>query len=443
MSIQISESFNYRKLIRFTIPTITMMIFTSVYGIVDGIFVSNCVGSDSFAAVNLIMPVVMMLGSVGFMIGTGGSALVSMTMGEGKKEKANEYFSLLVAFVVAAGLVLAVIGIIFLRRIAMLLGAEGAILEDCVMYGRVLLVALILFMLQNCFQSFLVVAERPQMGLKISIAAGITNMVLDFLFIYVLRLGVFGAAAATGVSQVVGGVIPLIYFFRKNSSPLKLVRFRFDGQALLKSCVNGSSEMLTNLSMSLVNMLYNIQLMKFAGADGVAAYGIIMYVSFIFSGTYLGYSIGVAPIVGFHYGADHRDELKNLFKKSMILIGVASVVMTIAAELLSGVLAGIFVSYDKDLMEMTTMAIRLYSLSYIISGFNVFGSAFFTALNNGVISALISFLRTLLFQIAMIFILPARIGLNGIWLAIVAAEILALFVTIICLMANRNRYHYA
>lgn len=443
MNIQISESFNYRKLIRFTIPTITMMIFTSIYGVVDGIFVSNCVGSDPFAAVNLIWPVVMMLSSVGFMIGTGGSALVSMTLGMGEKKRANEYFSMLVAFVVAAGLVLSAVGIIFLPRIAVALGAEGDMLEDCVLYGRVLLVALAPFMLQNSFQSFLVVAERPQMGLKISIAAGLTNMVLDFWLIYVLRLGVFGAAVATGLSQVVGGIVPLVYFLRRNSSPLQLVKFRFDGQALLKSCVNGSSEMLTNLSMSLVNMLYNIQLMKFAGADGVAAYGIIMYVSFIFSGTYLGYSIGVAPIIGFHYGADNRKELQNLFQKSLILIGTASIVMTGIAELLSNGLAGIFVSYDKALMEMTNTAIRLYSLSYLVSGFNIFGSAFFTALNNGVISALISFLRTLLFQIVMIFTLPAFLGLNGIWLAIVAAELLALVVTVICLVTNRKRYHYA
>ncbi|MBP3488900.1 MAG: MATE family efflux transporter [Roseburia sp.] len=442
MNIQISEHFNYRKLIKFTIPTITMMIFTSLYGVVDGIFVSNCVGSDSFAAVNLIMPVLMMLGSVGFMIGTGGSALVSMTLGQGKKERANEYFSMLIAFVIVAGLVLMGIGLIFMRKIAMLLGAEGAILEDCVVYGNVLLLANVAFMLQNCFQSFLVVAERPQMGLKISVAAGVTNMVLDFLFIYVFRWGVAGAAAATGISQVVGGGIPLFYFAGKNKSPLHLVRFRFDGRALLKSCANGSSEMLTNLSMSLVNMLYNIQLMKFAGADGVAAYGIIMYVSFIFSGTYLGYSIGIAPIVGYHYGADNREELRSLLKKSLILIGTVAVVLTIAAELLSGVLAGIFVSYDKELLAMTVTAIQIYSLSYFVSGFNVFGSAFFTALNNGAVSALISFLRTLVFQVVMILLLPALWGLNGIWFAVVAAELLALIVTVICFVANQKKYHY-
>lgn len=442
MNIQISEHFNYKKLIRFTLPTIAMMIFTSLYGVVDGIFVSNCVGSDSFAAVNLIMPVVMMLGSVGFMIGTGGSALVSMTLGEGKSKKANEYFSMLVVFVILAGLVLALLGIATLGPVAAALGAEGTILEDCVVYGTVLLVALVPFMLQNCFQSFLVVAERPQLGLKISIAAGVTNMILDFVFIYLFRWGVFGAAAATGISQVVGGVIPLCYFLRPNGSPLQLVRFRFAWSPIAKSCMNGSSEMLTNLSMSLVNMLYNLQLMKLAGADGVAAYGIIMYVSFIFTGTYLGYSIGVAPIVGYHYGAGNQDELKSLLKKSLILVGSVAVVLTGAAELLAGGLAGIFVSYDDGLMEMTTLAIQIYSISYLISGFNIFGSAFFTALNNGLVSALISFMRTLLFQIIMILVLPVILGLNGIWLAIVAAEALALVVTLICFAANAKRYHY-
>lgn len=442
MNIQISESFNYRKLIRFTLPTIIMMIFTSLYGVVDGIFVSNCVGSDSFAAVNFIMPVVMMLGSVGYMVGTGGSALVSMTLGEGKKDKANQYFSMLITFVIVVGAALTLIGIVCLRQIASWLGAEGAMLEDCVVYGRVLLVALIPFMLQNAFQSFLVVAERPQMGLKISIAAGFTNMILDFLFIYVFQGGVFGAAAATGISQVVGGIIPLVYFLRPNTSPLRLIKCRFEGQAIVKSCINGSSEMLTNLSMSLVNMLYNYQLMRFAGADGVAAYGIIMYVSFIFVGTYLGYSVGVAPVIGYHYGAGNEKELKSLFRKSLWLIGVISVVLTVAAELSAGLLAGVFVSYNAELLEMTVTAIQLYSISYIISGFNIFGSAFFTALNNGLVSALISFMRTLLFQIVMILLLPAILGLNGIWLAIVVAELLALVVTVICFVVNRKRYKY-
>ncbi|MBQ8278881.1 MAG: MATE family efflux transporter [Roseburia sp.] len=442
MNIQISEHFNYRKLIRFTIPTIAMMLFTSIYGVVDGIFISNCVGSEAFAAINLIWPVLMILGSVGFMIGTGGSALVSKTLGEGKEQKANEIFSVLIAAVVVFGTILAVIGMLAMRPISSWLGAEGEMLEYCVVYGMILLIGNVPFMLQNAFQSFLVVAERPQMGLKISVAAGVTNMVLDFVFVYLFNWGVAGAAAATVASQLVGSVIPLVFFARKNPSPLRLIKFEVDGNALLKTCTNGSSEMLTNLSMSLVSMLYNFQLMKFAGADGVAAYGIIMYVSFIFSGTYLGYSIGAAPIVSFHYGAGNHDELKSLFKKSLMLMSVTSVILTGAAELTSGILAGVFVSYDAELLAMTTLAIQLYSISYLFNGINVFSSAFFTALNDGLVSAVISFLRTLVFQVVMIFLLPALLGLEGIWLSIVAAEILALVVSVFCFVKFRKKYHY-
>lgn len=442
MQIQLSEHFTYKKLIRFTIPTILMMIFTSIYGVVDGIFVSNCVGSDAFAAVNLIMPALMILGTIGFMIGTGGSALVSKTIGEGKKDKANEYFSMLIYLLIIAGFILSIVGIIFIKPISVMLGAEGDILNYCVTYGRVLLIALIPFVLQNSFQSFLVVAEKPQMGLMISIASGVTNMILDFLFIYVLKMGVIGAAFATGISQFVGGIIPLLFFIRKNNSLLKLTKAKFELKAILQACTNGSSEMLTNLSMSLVNMLYNIQLMKYAGSDGVVAYGIIMYVGFIFIGTYLGYSIGTAPIIGYNYGAENKDELKNLVKKSLRLILITSIVMTGVAEILSKLLASIFVSYDLKLLEMTTRAIRLFALSYIISGFNIFASSFFTALNNGLVSAAISFFRTLVFQVVMILLLPLLWGIDGIWLAVVFAEILALMVSITFIIVNRKKYEY-
>lgn len=442
MKIQLSEHFTYKKLIRFTLPTIIMLIFTSIYGVVDGIFISNCVGSNAFAAVNLIMPAIMILGSIGFMMGTGGSALVSKTIGEGDNKKANEYFSMLIYLLMIVGLILTVIGIIFIRPVASLLGAEGDILNYAVTYGRTLLIALIAFLLQNCFQSFLVVAEKPQMGLIISICAGITNMILDFLFIYVFKMGVFGAALATGISQVVGGIIPLVYFIRKNNSPLRLVKAKFDRKAILQACSNGSSEMLTNISASLVNMLYNMQLMKFAGPNGVSAYGIIMYVGFIFSGTYLGYGVGSAPIIGYHYGAGNKDELKSLFKKSLKLLGVAAIIMTLSAEGLSKILASIFVSYDAELLAMTVTAIRLYALSYLISWFNIFASSFFTALNNGPVSAIISFMRTLVFETSMIFIIPAILGLNGVWLAIGVAEILAFFVSGGLLIYNRKKYEY-
>ena len=380
MKIELSEHFTYQKLIKFTIPTIVMMIFTSIYGVVDGIFVSNFVGSDSFAAVNLIMPALMIFGTIGFMIGTGGSALVSKTIGEGDTQKANRYFSMLIYILIIVGLILTIAAVAMVKPMSKLLGAEGLILEECITYGTVLISFLIPFVLQNCFQSFLIVAEKPTFGLIISIITGISNMILDWLFMYVFKLGIFGAAIATGISQTIGGIVPLIYFVRPNKSKLKLVKTKIEWKAILQACVNGSSEMLTNLSLSLVNMLYNMQLMKYIGADGVVAYGIIMYVGFIFTGTYLGYSIGTAPIVGYHYGAGNTDELKNLLKKSIKLIGVTSVTMTIIAEITSKILASIFVSYDIELLNMTANAIRIFSISYLISGFNIFSSSFFTAL---------------------------------------------------------------
>lgn len=440
--IQLSEHFSYIKLMRFTIPTIAMMIFTSIYGVVDGLFVSNIVGSEAFAGVNLIIPALMMLGSVGFMVGTGGSALVSKTIGEGNKKLANRYFSMLIYFLLIVGIVLSILGNVFIRQISELLGANGEMVDICSTYGRTLLCSLPFFMLQNCFQSFLVVAEKPAMGLCVSVIAGLSNMVLDFLFIYVFRLGVFGAALATAISEFVGAAIPLIFFIRKNNSPLMLIKTKLELKPILRTCSNGSSEMVTNISMSLVNMLYNLQLVKFAGYDGVVAYGIIMYVGFIFSGTYLGYCVGVAPIVGYHYGAANTAELKNLFKKSLFLLSSAAVVLTACAELLSSVLAGIFVGYNQDLHNMTTNAIQLFALSYIISGINIFASAFFTALNNGLVSAVISFMRTLVFQIAFIFILPELLGLNGIWLAVVGAEICSLIISVSFFVANRKKYKY-
>lgn len=443
MKIGLSEHFTYKKLIKFTIPTIIMMIFTSIYGVVDGIFVSNCVGSDAFAAVNLIMPAIMILGTLGFMIGTGGSALVSKTIGEGDKEKANRYFSMLIYLLIIIGLILTLIGVNLITPMAKLLGADENMLADCITYGRTLLLFLVPFVLQNSFQSFLIVAEKPTFGLIISIISGVSNMILDFLFMKILGIGVLGAALATGISQAIGVIIPIIYFASKKNDILYLTKTKFEIKPILQACANGSSEMLTNLSMSLVNMLFNAQLMKYAGSDGVVAFGIIMYVSFIFSGTYLGYSIGTAPIIGYHYGAGNTDELKSLLKKSLKLIAITSFVMTGLAEILSKLLASIFVSYDAGLLEITTNAIRIFALSYLISGFNMFASSFFTALNNGAVSAAISFLRTLVFQVIMIFVLPIIFGLNGIWLAVTFAEILSLIVSSVFLIINRKKYNYA
>lgn len=442
MNIQLSDHFTYGKLLRFTIPSIGMMIFTSIYGIVDGIFVSNFVGKTAFAAVNLIMPFVMMFGPLGFMIGTGGCALISKTMGEGKKDKANEIFTELILVSVILGAVLTVVGCAVVRPVAVFLGAEGQMVTDCVVYGRLLLSTLICFLLQNEFQSFCVAAERPRMGLWITVAAGVTNIVLDAVFVGVLRWGLAGAGAATAISQLVDGMIPLVYFLAPNPTVLRLRKFRFDAKALLRSCTNGSSELVSNLSLSLVNMLFNFQLLRFAGEDGVAAYGVIMYVNFIFVGVFLGYSFGAAPVISFHYGAGNREELRGLFRKSLGLMSFFALVLTAAAELLSGVLSGIFVGYDPTLYALTCRGFRIYALSFLFMGFNMFGSAFFTALNDGLISALISFLRAFLFQVGAILVLPALWGVDGVWMAVVAAELLAIAVTAVCFVKKRKAYEY-
>ena len=442
MEIKLSDHFTYRRLFRFVIPSIVMMIFTSIYGVVDGFFVSNYVGKTEFAAVNLIMPFPMMLGAFGFMIGTGGSALVSMTLGQGNKRGANEIFSMLVKVTIITGIVLSVAGIVFTREIALALGATEDLLEHCITYGRILLIALTPFMLQNVFQSFLVTAEKPTLGLIVTVIAGLTNVVLDFLLIGVLKWGIPGAALATGISQAVGGFIPLLYFMRENTSELRLISSKINFRVLGKTCFNGSSELMTNLSMSLVNMLYNLQLMKYAGENGVAAYGVIMYVNFIFVAVFVGYAIGTAPIIGYNYGAGNNAEMRNVFKKSLIFNVVSGILMCMAAVLMSGVLSGIFVSYDAELFEMTKRGFAIYSLSFVVMGMNIYGSSFFTALGNGLVSALISFLRTLLFQIAAVLILPLLFGLDGIWFSIVVAEIMALAVTGVLFITNKKKYGY-
>lgn len=443
MKIQLSEHFTYKKLLRFVLPSIVMMIFTSIYGVVDGLFVSNYVGKTAFAAVNLIMPFLMAISALGFMIGTGGSAIVAKTLGEGKKEQANEYFSMLVYLTLIGGIVLSALGILFSPLIARGLGADGALLTNCVLYARITLLSMPAFMLQNVFQSFFVTAEKPKLGLGVIVIAGVTNMVLDFLLVGVFQIGLAGAAFATVTSECIGGLFPILYFARKNSSLLKLGRTHFNWKIFLCACGNGSSELMTNLSSSIVNSLYNIQLMNLAGENGVAAFGTIMYVNFIFIAIFLGYSIGSAPLVSYHYGAGNHDELKNLFQKSLRLIGIWGLMLFILAQLIARPLAAIFVGYDADLFSMTQNGFRIYCIAYLINGFNIYGSSFFTALNNGLISAAISFLRTLVFQLAAVLLLPLLLDINGIWSAVAVAELLTLGLTVTFFVRNRKKYHYA
>ena len=448
MKIQLSDHFTYKKLIRFTLPSIGMMIFSSIYGVVDGFFVSNFAGETEFTAVNFIMPFLMILGAIGFMFGAGGSALIAKTLGEGDRDKANRLFSLLVYVSIIVGAVITVVGLVCLRPIATLMGAEGQMLENCVAYGRIIALGLVFFMMQMEFQSFMITAEKPQLSLVFTVAAGVTNIVLDALFVAVLDFGLEGAAIATVTSQFVGFACPFIYFSRKNSSLLRLGRATFDFGALVKACTNGSSELMTNISMSLVGMLYNTQLLEYANQQGVAAYGVLMYVNFIFISVFIGYSIGCAPIIGYHYGAGNSQELKGLLRKSSVIILVSSVCMVGLSIVLSVPMAELFVGYNPSLFELTKRAFLFYSFSFLFSGFAIFGSSFFTALNNGPVSAIISFLRTLVFQTAAVIALPlifeslGGLGSDGIWLSIVVAEALAVVVTFIFIVAKRKKYNY-
>lgn len=440
--IRLSDHFNCRRLLRFTLPSVLMMIFTSVYIIVDGFFVSNFVGKTPFAAVNFIMPFLIMLGALGFMFGTGGSALIAITLGEGDKARAQRLFSLFVYVTAVCGVALAVLGIALLRPIAAWLGAEGDLLEQCVLYGRIILISLPAYMLQYEFQSFFVAAEKPQLGLAFTVASGLTNIVLDMLFVGVWRGGLAGAAAASVISQAVGGLGPVVYFARPNSSLMRLTSARLDMRALGKACVNGSSELMSNVSASIVGMLYNAQLMRFAGEDGVAAYGVLMYVNMIFMAAFIGYSVGAAPIVGYHYGAGNQQELKSLLRKSLGIIILCSLAMCALAEGTGGFLAALFVGYDPELLALTRRGFLIYSFSFLFAGIPIYGSSFFTALNNGGVSAFIAFLRTCLFQVAAVLILPIFWGIDGVWFSIVAAELLAMAVTVLCLGKYRARYQY-
>lgn len=442
MKIQLSEHFTYRKLLRFTLPSIVMLVFSSIYGVVDGFFVSNFVGKTAFTAVNFIIPFLMILGAVGFMFGTGGGALIAKTMGEGDDRRANELFSLIVYSSILCGVVLSGVGFLLLRPLAVALGAEGTMLQDCITYGTVLLFAIPAYVLQYEFQCLCVTAEKPNLGLAVTVASGVTNMVLDALFVAVLPFGLPGAAAATAISQCVGGLLPLLYFIRNKDGRLHLGRTHWDARALLKTCTNGSSELMSNISMSLVSMLYNAQLLHYAGEDGIAAYGVLMYVSMIFQAMFIGYSVGTAPVVSYHYGAGARGELHSLLRKSAVIIAGFAVAMFVGARLLSGPLSRLFVGYDAALLAMTRHAFSIFSFGFLFSGFAIYGSSFFTALNDGLVSAAISFLRTLVFQVLCVLIFPLFWQVDGIWVSLMAAEAMAVCVTVVFLRVKQRVYQY-
>lgn len=440
--IQLSDHFGYRKLMRFTLPSIATMIFTSIYSVVDGVFVSNFVGKTPFAAVNLMMPFLYLIGVVGSMLGTGGSALVAKTLGEGDHPKANRIFSMLIVVCFGSGALFGMLGMLFLEPIARFLGADAAMMDSCLLYGRIMLLALPFFILEMMFQSFMVTAERPQLGFAFTVISGLLNILMDYLFIVVFGLGLSGAARATFLASVVGGVGPLLFFVFPNKTMLHFVRPVFDGKALLQSVTNGISEFFASVSGSILAICYNFQLMKYIGENGVAAYGVIMYVQFIFFGVFLGYAMGTAPIVSYNYGAQNHSELRNVFQRSMKIIAVLGVLQTLLLELTVPWLTKVFVGYDPELYALTCRAFRIYGLSYLLVGFNFYASSLFTALNNGIVSAVISTVRTLVFETSAVFILPAIFGVNGIWFSIICAEVLSLSLSIAMIYKHRERYHY-
>ncbi len=449
--IHLSEHFTYNKLLKFVLPSVAMMVFISVYGIVDGFFVSNFAGAIPFAALNLIYPLIMILGSVGFMLGTGGNAAVSKVLGEGDIRRANRIFSMLVYATVGIGVALSLTGILIARPVAELFAAtekemsaseKTELIDCCVVYARIILAALPAFMLQNAFQGFFVTAEKPRRGLYVTVTAGVCNIVLDALFVAGFQGGLVGAAIATAISQCVGGVLPLLYFFRKNDSLLRLGGTRFEAKVFFGVCVNGMSELMTNIALSVVTILYNAQLMRYIGISGVSAYGIMMYIGFIFIAVFIGYAIGVAPIVGFHYGAANKAELKNIFCKSLLLLTALGACMTLTGCLFASPLSRIFVGENRELHLLATRGLRIYALSFLLAGLNIFCSSFYTALSNGVLSLLISFFRTFLFQVAAVLILPLVLAVDGIWLASAAAEGVTLILTAILLLSTRKKYGY-
>lgn len=443
MRIQLSDHFSYTKLLRYSLPSIIMTVFTSIYGIMDGLFVSNFAGKTPFAAISLILPFVFAMGSVGFMVGTGGAAIIAKTLGEKQEKKANQIFSMLIIFTAVIGIILTVIGLLIIRPVAMAMGATGDLLENSVLYGSIMISFQTFFMLQTAFQSLFPVAEKPKLGLIITLTSGMIDILLNALFIIVFGWGIVGAAVSTIIGQMIGSVVPIFYFLKRNDSLLRLTNPIFDGKIILKACTNGSSELMTTISSSVVGVLCNLQLMKFAGENGIAAYGVILYANYIFYAVFIGYSMGCAPIISYHYGAENHDELKNLYRKSLVLVGAGSVLLTAIGVIFSPSIAQFFVGYDPVLLKMSQRAFSLYAVSFLICGFNIFGSAFFTALNNGIISATISFARTFFFQALAIIVLPLFLGLDGIWLAVVAAEAMALALAVFFFIQKKKQYNYA
>jgi len=444
MKIELQGHYGYGRLVRTMLPSIATMIVSSIYSIADGLFVSNYAGSTAFAAMNIIWPGIQILAVFGLMVGAGGSALVSKTLGEGDQDKACRIFSMLTRITMLAGIAMAFLFFILMKPLTWVLGAEGGMIQMATTYGRIIVITLPLYMIQMMFQPFFMVAEKPELGTQISIICGVVNIVLDALFIIVFRLGLIGAALGTAISIATGGLFSLIWFLSKrNKTHLQFRKnVKTEWKHVGKSCSNGLSEYVGNVALSVVSICYNLQLMKYIGESGVAAYGILMYLGFVFAAVFIGYNLSVTQIIAFNYGERNHTELRSLLHKSIILISVGGVIMTTVAETAAAPLARFFVGYDESICILTIRAIRIYMLSFLICGLNMFASAWFTALNNGIISAISAFVRTFIFELGCVFILPTFFGVDGIWNAVNVAEVCALLFSAFLITAFSKKYGY-
>lgn len=443
MEYSLAGHYGHRRLLRSCIPLVLMMIVSSVYSIVDGLFVANFAGTTAFASINLVWPSIMVIGAVGIMVGTGGSALVSKTMGEGQYDRAREYFSMLVKVIVLFGAVMVIPLVLLMPLIVRLLGADDIMSPVATLYGRVCVMGLPFFMMQMAFQPFFMTAEKPQLGMVMSVGSGLANILLDALLVYYLEMGVLGAALATITSQMLGGLYPLLFFLRKdNGSPLRLIRCRLELRPVLASCQNGLSEYVSQISLSVVSICYNLQLMRYIGQDGVSTYGVLMYVGFIYVAMFVGFNMTIAPVVGYNYGAGNKAELRSLLRHGLLIVFLAGCMMSLVSFLTAGVASALFVGYDPGLMQMTKHAMRLYMCSFVVVGVNLLTSAWFTALSNGTVSAFSSFTRTMVFELASVFILPLVLGIDGIWASVIVADVMAFILSVILLLRYRRRYGY-
>ncbi len=442
MNTTISQKFTLTSLLKFALPTTIMMVVLSIYTLVDGVFVSNFVGELAFSAINIIFPFISLIFALGIMAATGGNALVANNLGQGDDEKARENFTLIVIFATGLGLLLMMVGIVFNKEIARLLGATPLIEEYARDYLSTLAPFIPLAIWMGFSQILFVTIGKPTLGLIATLVGGITNIIFDYLFIVVMNMGIKGAALGTGLGYSLPGLFFIYYFLFHRKNSLYFVKPRWRARVLLKTFTNGSSEFVANLATSITTFMFNLIILDLAGEQGVAAIGIILYAQFLLMSAFLGYAQGVAPIFSYAYGARDHLQLKKVFSISIRVIILFSLAIASFSYFASSSIVGIFVERQSQVFSLAKNGFSVFSLSFLFMGVNIFSSSLFTAFSNGKISASISFLRTLVFILGYLLFLPRFLGLPGVWLAIPLAEFTTMFFSISYLTIQRKKYHY-